>query len=97
MFERSAELYDAFYAFKDYAGEAEKLDALIRLRVPGARTLLDVACGTGKHLAELASRYEVEGLDLDPSLLAVARERLRAYRSTRATCSPSSSIAGSTP
>jgi SAM-dependent methyltransferase len=76
MFSRSAELYDAVYGFKDYAGEAEKLHALIQARSPGAATLLDVACGTGKHLEHLAQRYSVEGLDLDASLLAIARRRL---------------------
>lgn len=45
-------------------------------RRPGARTLLDVACGTGKHLEQLRDRHLVEGLDLDDGLLAVARRRL---------------------
>ncbi len=76
MFSRSAELYDAFYAWKDYPAEAEKLDALIRRTVRGARTLLDVACGTGKHLELLRDRYEVEGVELDPAMLAIARRRL---------------------
>ncbi len=77
MFDRSAELYDLVYGFKDYAGEADRLDELIRERLPHARSLLDVACGTGKHLAELADRYpDVAGLDLDEGLLAIARERL---------------------
>jgi SAM-dependent methyltransferase len=48
---------------------------LIQERSSGARTLLDVACGTGAHLEHLAG-YEAEGLDLDPEMLAVARERL---------------------
>jgi SAM-dependent methyltransferase len=77
MFTRSAELYDAFYAFKDYAAEAQQVEAVIRASCPGARTLLDVACGTGKHLEYLRDRFDaVEGLDLDPALLAVARRRL---------------------
>src|SRR5215210_219183 len=76
MFSRSAELYDAIYSFKDYRAEVEKLHALIQERVPEAATLLDVACGTGKHLELLAANYEVEGLDLDASLLRIARERL---------------------
>src|SRR5438067_67243 len=76
MFTRSAQLYDAIYSFKDYEGEATRLDELIRERKPDARTLLDVACGTGKHLEYLRTRYDVEGLDLDPELLAIARERL---------------------
>jgi len=43
---------------------------------PHARTLLDVACGTGAHLAELRGRYRVEGADLSESMLAVAARRL---------------------
>jgi SAM-dependent methyltransferase len=77
VFNRSARLYDAIYAsIRDYPREAGELDRLLQERRPGARTLLDVACGTGAHLEHLAGRYEVEGLDLDPEMLAVARERL---------------------
>ena len=76
MFTKSARFYDAIYAFKDYAAEAAKIDALIQGRKPDARTLLDVACGTGLHLQHLRDRYEVEGLDLDRELLAIAAERL---------------------
>jgi len=77
MFSRSADLYDALYAtFKDYEAEVGRLRELIAERVPGARTLLDVACGTGKHLELLREHFEVAGLDLDPELLAIARERV---------------------
>jgi SAM-dependent methyltransferase len=76
MFSRSARIYDALYAsIRDYPREAAELDRLIQERRPGARTLLDVACGTGAHLEHLTG-YEAEGLDLDPEMLAVARERL---------------------
>jgi ubiquinone/menaquinone biosynthesis C-methylase UbiE len=71
-------LYDAIYSFKDYAADASRLTDLIRERNPTARTLLDVACGTGKHLESLRNEFEIEGLDLDEGLLAVARERLGA-------------------
>jgi SAM-dependent methyltransferase len=76
VFSRSARIYDAIYAsIRDYPREAAELDRLIQKRRPGARTLLDVACGTGAHLEHLGS-YEAEGLDLNPEMLAVARERL---------------------
>ena len=76
VFRRSARLYDAVYAsIRDYPREAAELDRLIQERRPGARTLLDLACGTGAHLEHLTG-YEVEGLDLDPEMLGVARERL---------------------
>jgi SAM-dependent methyltransferase len=76
VFSRSARLYDAIYSFKDYGAEATSLHELVQARRPGAETLLDVACGTGAHLAELTRWYRCAGIDLDPELLAIARERL---------------------
>jgi SAM-dependent methyltransferase len=80
MFRRSQRFYDALYSWKDYRTEADRLDRVIRERRPGARTLLDVACGTGKHLELLRPAYEVEGLDVDPEMLAAARARLPGVR-----------------
>jgi SAM-dependent methyltransferase len=80
MFTETAELYDLFYEWKDYAGEAQKLHDMVEVRAPGARTLLDVACGTGRHLEHLRAWYEVEGMDLDDGLLAVARTKLPGVR-----------------
>jgi ubiquinone/menaquinone biosynthesis C-methylase UbiE len=76
VFTRSAAFYDAVYAGKDYLGEAERVSSLIRThgRASG-NTLLDVACGTGGHLAYLKHHYAAEGLDIDPNLLAIARAR----------------------
>ena len=79
MYDKSARIYDLLYVgtgIKDYPAEAAELDRLIKESCPTARTLLDVACGTGAHLAELSHRYEVEGADLSPAMLAVARGRL---------------------
>jgi SAM-dependent methyltransferase len=76
MYSRSAAVYDAIYSFKDYRAEAETLERVIRERVPHARTLLDVACGTGKHLAELRRSFDVVGLDVEPEFVRIARERL---------------------
>jgi SAM-dependent methyltransferase len=70
------DLYDVEYAFKDYTAEAVALEQTIRTRMPQARTLLDVACGTGKHLERLRTSFDCEGVDLDEGLLAVARSRL---------------------
>ena len=87
MFTKSAAFYDAIYAAmgKDYIREAQQVHALIQqhTRTPG-KTLLDVACGTGNHLAVFREWYEVVGLDLDARMLAIARRRcpgVRFYRS----------------
>lgn len=76
MFDRSSDLYDAIYHWKDYPGEVRRLKEIIGERLPHARTLLDVACGTGLHLQHLAEDYEVEGLDLSEEFVAIASKRL---------------------
>jgi SAM-dependent methyltransferase len=76
VFRKSQRFYDAIYSFKDYPAEVEKLEGLIRERHPEARSLLDAACGTGRHLELLREDFEVSGVDLDPEMIALARERL---------------------
>jgi SAM-dependent methyltransferase len=76
MFSRTAELYDLFYERKDYAREASRIRDIVRERHPSAATLLDVACGTGVHLASLGRWFTVEGVDIDERLLDVAKNRL---------------------
>lgn len=75
MFIKSARYYDALYKFKDYETAVKKLYQLIQTRRPSAKTLLDVSCGTGKHLEYLRDNYQVEGLDLSREMLEVARQR----------------------
>src|SRR4051794_30199696 len=77
MFDRTAHVYDLLYSFKDYESEAAGLVELIRERCPDARSLLDVACGTGRHLELLRTTFpDVAGVDVEPDLLRMARERL---------------------
>ncbi len=73
---KSQRFYDAIYAWKDYAGEAQRLHTLIgqHKRSPG-NTLLDMACGTGGHITFLRQHYKVEGLDLDSVMLDLARQK----------------------
>jgi ubiquinone/menaquinone biosynthesis C-methylase UbiE len=77
MFTETASLYDIIYHWKDYRAESEKLIAFIQQhKRSSGNMLLDVGCGTGKHLEYLRARYTCEGLDLDPELLHVAHERV---------------------
>lgn len=78
MFHGTAHVYDLIYeaAGKDYARESADLHDLIQARVPGARSLLDVACGTGGHLRHLRRWYDVTGVDVDPAMVDQARTRL---------------------
>lgn len=71
-----ARYYDALYAFKDYETDCRRFTDLICTHHPAARTLLDVACGTGKHLERLAQDFSVEGLDANAGFLEAARARI---------------------
>jgi ubiquinone/menaquinone biosynthesis C-methylase UbiE len=76
MFTESAELYDAIYfTFKDYAVEAADIAQRKRAEHPTARTVLDVACGTGEHARLLATNhgFQVDGIDLNAEFLRLAR------------------------
>ena len=76
MFARTQRYYDAVYSWKDYPAEAAAIVELIDRHFPdGAGALLDVACGTGAHLEELRGHLPVEGLDLDPEMVEIARAR----------------------
>jgi SAM-dependent methyltransferase len=80
VFRESAQFYDALYRFKDYGASVHYLRTVLDEAAPHAGSLLDVACGTGRHLELLRDRYDVEGVDLNAELLDVARERCPGVR-----------------
>jgi ubiquinone/menaquinone biosynthesis C-methylase UbiE len=75
MFSKTAEWYDLIYSFKDYAKEARAIIDLLRSLHPTARTVLDVACGTGEHDRHLGSQYDVDGIDVEEAFMAIARRK----------------------
>jgi ubiquinone/menaquinone biosynthesis C-methylase UbiE len=77
MYSKSAKYYDAIYASvgKEYPAEARKIRKFIqKYKQSNDNNLLDVGCGTGAHANLLSKYYQVEGLDIDPKMLAVARK-----------------------
>ncbi len=76
MYRQLASYYDEIYHFKDYQKEAQKIETLIQQHKKSSGDhLLDVACGTGNHIAYLKQRYNVEGLDFSSEMLRIAREK----------------------
>jgi SAM-dependent methyltransferase len=79
MFSATADLYDLIYeSIKDYRTEAAAIAATIRRHLPSARTVLDVACGTGEHARYLATEhgFRVDGIDLEPRFVELARVKV---------------------
>ena len=77
MFSKTAPYYDAIYSWKDYMAETSTIIEIIAEQGQSeGNRVLDVACGTGMHMQYLIQDFEVEGLDLDENLLALARQRV---------------------
>jgi dTDP-3-amino-3,6-dideoxy-alpha-D-glucopyranose N,N-dimethyltransferase len=75
--EEQAEVYELVHRArgKDYDEEAALVAEQARALLPGAATLLDVACGTGAHLRAFARLFDrVEGLELSPPMVEAARK-----------------------
>jgi len=81
-YKESASIYDAIYSAtgKNYHVEASALLEFVKQiigRPVRQLSLLDVACGTGRHLEFFADWFgHVQGTDNSEDMLAIARQRL---------------------
>ena len=73
--EKLAEIYDKIYHFKNYETDVAYVLNCVRQRLPEARSLLEVASGTGNHTGGLSVAFQLEGLELSPAMLKRARAK----------------------
>jgi SAM-dependent methyltransferase len=75
-YEALAAHYDAFTAHHDYDAWTRDLETLAVRHGLAGRTLLDIACGTGKSFLPYLDRgYAVVGCDASPAMLARAADK----------------------
>jgi len=70
------------YYLPDRKARFETLLAIVRVRNPEPRAILDLGCGTGSILWECLKAFpaaRVVGVDYDETLLSLAHERLKDY------------------
>lgn len=85
IYRELARFYDVIYSWKDYAKEARRVFALAKkYGRAGGRELLEVACGTGKHAAQLSKRFDVTGADINDGMLEVARRNVKGVKFVQA-------------
>lgn len=88
VFGKYSSYYNLLYKDKDYAGEAEYVHNLIQKYSPGAKSILDLGCGTGRHDFLLAEKgYSVTGVDQSEDMLAVANSQPSTLNSQPSTLS----------
>ena len=68
--------YGRVYASKDYAKETREILRFARTGGRPIRSVLDMACGRGHHLAMLPPSIARAGVDRSPAMLRIARGRL---------------------
>ena len=73
-----ARFYDATQG--DRAEHATYIRSLLKKHHPKAKTVLELACGTGSILKQLQPHYDVTGLELSDEMLAIARKKLPGVR-----------------
>jgi ubiquinone/menaquinone biosynthesis C-methylase UbiE len=77
MYDKFAEVYDLIYSFLDYKKSAESLIELIKkYKKSDGDRLLDVGCGTGKHLSILKKNYSCVGVDISEQMLEYAKNHV---------------------
>ena len=79
-----AKYYDLLYSWKDYDGESQVVADLIRqYKVSVGNSLLDVGCGTGKHIQRLTALFDCVGLDASLEMHEQARRNVKGIEFVR--------------
>jgi ubiquinone/menaquinone biosynthesis C-methylase UbiE len=72
-----APYYDLIYAAKEYEKEAERIiDLIAKYKRSAGNELLDVGCGTGRHLQYFTNTFSCTGADCSEEILTVARKNV---------------------
>jgi ubiquinone/menaquinone biosynthesis C-methylase UbiE len=78
IYSGKAEFYDFLYSSKNYKEEAKTLNQIIEeYKISNGKKLLDVGCGTAKHIKHLENKYHCEGMDTSIELISIAKQRNR--------------------
>ena len=76
MYKKLAKYYDLIYHWKDYEKEADSVKDLIKkYKKSDGNKLLDVGCGTGKHLEHFNDEFSCAGIDINSEMVEVAKTK----------------------
>ncbi|MBT8218686.1 MAG: class I SAM-dependent methyltransferase [Bacteroidia bacterium] len=75
MFNKTADLYDQIYSFKDYEKESLEITDLIQSLKPNCQSILDLGCGTAEHHKYLKQDFQIDGLDINKDFILVAQQK----------------------
>ncbi|QIL40674.1 class I SAM-dependent methyltransferase [Pedobacter sp. HDW13] len=74
-FKLYSQYYDLLYKHKDYKAETDYLLELIQNYLPGAKNIIELGSGTGKHANLLAEKgFQILGLERSPEMVEIANQ-----------------------
>jgi len=78
IYKHLAKYYDLIYSWKNYKKESEKIIRLIKQykKTPG-NDLLEIGCGTGKHIEYLKDSFSILAMDASKEMLTIARKNIQ--------------------
>lgn len=78
LYHELAKYYDLIYSWKDYKRDISKIKKLIlKYKKSDGKELLDVACGTGRHLKYLKNSFSCIGVDSSKDMLKIAKNNVK--------------------
>jgi SAM-dependent methyltransferase len=73
-----AHYFNLLYQDKNYSKDVDFLIEILKTFTPGAKSILDLGCGTGVHAHLLAEQgFEVHGIDSSADMILEANRRLK--------------------
>ena len=88
VFGEFAKYYDLVHENKNYEKESAYINGLIQKYTPGAKTILDIGCGTGNYAFAMQKLgYQVDGVDSSSQMIQIANGKL--FKSKCISSSPS--------
>ncbi|MEM2357752.1 MAG: class I SAM-dependent methyltransferase [Nitrososphaerota archaeon] len=81
LYRELAEFYEKIEE-RDYEAEISLIDKILRRH--RVKSLIDLGCGTGLHVRELARRgYNGLGIDISPAMIRIAKRRAQGLKNAR--------------
>ncbi len=78
MYKKLAKYYDLIYHWKDYEKESYSIKELVKkYKKSDGNKLLDVGCGTGKHIEQFKDEFSCTGIDINNEMVEVAKTKFK--------------------
>lgn len=73
-YQKFAKHYDLIFSKKDYEKETNFIKQIVKDHSTQIKSILDVGCGTGKHLSFLSNTFDqLTGVDLNEEIINIAK------------------------